>query len=156
MIKLNSKNIIKEHIIEKRIHKYIRENGFLKKGERIVANDEVSRHFATHVIHVPVVLLKKRGKRTDFVILPYTLDDIVVAFLEQLFFGKKRLKKKKDELLLFSRITDKELTLYCRNHGLLFKPKNGKLKRYIQEFDKKHKGSLYSLYKSAQDLKDVF
>lgn len=153
---------MKCHIVEKRVHKYIREFGFLKKGQRIVASDDVSRHFATHVIHVPVVVLKKKEKRTDIIILPYTLDDIVVEFLEQLFLGKKKLKKlkktkkKKNELYLFSRITDKEMIYYCKDHSLLFKPKKGKLKRHIQEFDKKHQGALYSLYKSAQELKDIF
>ena len=146
------------HIIEKRVRKYIKECCPLKKGQRILAKDAVSRYFVKNVLHVPVTVVKKSQKKSDLVVSSATLDDVVVSFLESFLLGKKQKTRKdrKNELLLFSTITDEELALYCQYHQLAFIPKKNKMKELVQKLEQEHHGTLHSLSKSAQDLKGIF
>lgn len=142
------------HLIEKRARKYIKENHKLKKDQRIVAATPLTKYFAEHVIHVPVKIIKKKTKKTDCVISTDTMDDCVVSFLEHLFTGKKQ--KKSKGLLLFSTITDNELAVYCKIHTILFKPKQHKIKCLLQKVESAHPGTVHSLYKSKQELRNIF
>lgn len=143
------------HIIEKRVRKYIREHAKLKKDQRIVAKDQVSSYFAQNIIHVPVKVVKKAAKGTDTLIQLATTDDIVVRFMEHFFLGKKKQTKKKNELYLFSAITDEELALYCQYKNLKFCPKKHELKEFIHKLEQEHPGTLHSLYKSAMELESL-
>ena len=143
------------HIVEKRVRKYIREHAKLKKDQRIVAADQLSNYFAQHVIHVPIMLLKKPVKNSDTRITLRTLNDIVVEFLEHFFLGKKKQKKQKNELSLFQTLTDEELLLYCAYKELKFSPKKHKLKEFIRKLEQEHPGTLHSMYKSAKELDNI-
>lgn len=143
------------HIIERRIRKYLKDHS-LKRNQRIVAVDPVSSYFAAHIIHVPVQILKRAAKKTDTQILLHTLDDCAVAYLEHLLSGKKTLKQKKNTLLLFSSVTDEELSLYCQYHKIPFTPKKHPLKVFLLRMEAEHPGTIQALYKSMQDLKEIF
>lgn len=143
------------HIIEKRVRKYIREHAKLKKGQRVVAKDSISRYFSEQVIHVPITLLKKATKKTDIIIQLITLDDIVARFIEHFLLGKKKQKKNKHELFLFSPITDEELTLYCQYKNLNFSARKHILKDFIFKWEQEHQGTLHSLAKSAKELEEI-
>lgn len=150
------------HIIEKRVRKYIKEHYPLKRGQRIAVTNAISNYFVKNVLHVPVTLIKKAQKKSDIFVSLATLDDIVVSFLEYFFHGEKIKKtrkinkNRKNELLLFSTITDEELSLYCQYHQLPFTPKKNKIKELLQKLEQEHPGTLYALYKSTQDLKEIF
>ena len=144
------------YIIEKRVRKYIKEHQKLKRGQRIIAKDPASRYFVEHVLHVPLTVIEKAEKKTDIIVQLETLDDVVVVFLEQLFFGKKKQKKKSIDLCFFNAVTDEELTLFCQYYNIFFKPKKHKLKELLLKLEREHPGTLYALYKSANDLKGIF
>lgn len=136
------------HIIEKRVRKYLKDHA-LKKEQRIVASDPISLYFAQHVMHIP--LLKCASKKNNAVIL--TLDDLVVAYLEHLLSGRKT--KKQNALLLFSSVTDEELSLYCLYHKIPFTPKKHPLKKFLLRMEAEHPGTIQALYKSMEDLKEI-
>ncbi len=142
------------HIIEKRVRKYLKDHP-LKKDQRIVASNPVPLYFAQQVMHIPLTILKRASKKSDTVILLETLDDLVVAYLEHLLSGKKAKKQKKNTLLLFSSVTDEELTLYCQYHNLAFTPKKHPLKAFLLRMEAEHPGTIQALYKSMQDLKEI-
>ncbi len=142
------------HLIEKKARRYIKDNHKLKKDQRIVAATPLTKHFAEHVLHVPVRIIKNKAKKTDLVISTNTLNDCVVSFVEALFTGKKQ--KKTKDLLLFSLITDDELAVYCKHHKLAFKPKQHKLKELLNTIEKKHSGTIHGLSKSKEELKGIF
>jgi len=144
------------HIIERRIRKYIRESAPLKRNQRVVVSDPVSAHFMQHITHVPLVVVKKRQKKNDCVVLLHTLDDLVVQFLEHFLLGKKKVVKKKNELRLFSSITDEELALYCQYHKIRFAAQKHPLKEMLLGLEKEHPGTLHALSKSVCDLEEIF
>lgn len=144
------------HIIEKRVRKYVKEHHKLKRGQRVVARDAISRFFLEHVVHVPLTLIRKATKKTDAFVPLRTMDDAIVVFLEHFFFGKKREKKKSKDIFFFTAITDEELALYCKYKGICFTPKKQRLKEYIYSAEKEHPGTLHALYKSCTDLEDIF
>src|SRR3989338_4572155 len=132
------------HIIERRIRKYIRESAPLKRNQRVVVHDPLSAHFIQHITHVPLVVIKKKQKKNDLVVLLHTLDDIVVQFLDHFLLGKKKILKKKNELWLFSSITDEELSLYCQYHHIRFVPQKHPLKEMILQLEKEHPGTVHA------------
>lgn len=142
------------HLIERKARRYIKDNHKLKKDQRVVTATPLAKHFAEHVLHVPVKIVKNKAKKTDVVISSATLNDCVAVFLESLFTGKKQ--KQTKELFLFSLITDQELAVYCTHHKILFKPKEHKLKELLNTIEKKHPGTMHSLYKSKEELKGIF
>ncbi|MBI5001807.1 hypothetical protein HZC31_00315 [Candidatus Woesearchaeota archaeon] len=142
------------HIIEKRVRKYLKDHP-LKRGQRIVASHLASLYFAQHVMHIPLTILKRASKKSDTMILSETLDDCAVAYLEHLLSGKKFLKQKKNTLLLFSSVTDEELSLYCQYHKLPFAVKKHPLKPFLLRMETEHPGTIQALYKSMQDLKEI-
>ncbi len=143
------------HIIERRVRKYIREQGPLKRNQRIVVSDLLREHFIKHITHVPLVVVKKRQKENDLSVILYTLDDVVVQFLNHFLLGKKKQKQNKNRLFLFSTVTDEELGLYCVYHHLGFVPKKHPLKEMLTKMEKQQPGTLYALYKSAKELSGI-
>lgn len=144
------------HIIERRIRKYIRESAPLKRNQRVVVSDQISAHFIQHITHVPLVVVKKKQKKNDLVVLLHTLDDVVVQFLDHFLLGKKKVLKKNNELWLFSSITDEELALYCQYHKIRFAAQKHPLKEMLLQLEKEHSGTLHALSKSVCDLADIF
>lgn len=142
--------------IERRIRNFIREHHPLKKGQRVVVRDAVSRYFLEQVVHVPLTLVKKLTKRTDLVVTSTTSDDFVVSFLEHLLFGKKMLKHKKNIFPLFASLTDEELVLYCHYKNLSFVPAKNTLKEKLHGLEQRHPGTLHALAKSRKDLQSNF
>ncbi len=142
------------HIIEKRVRKYLKDHS-LKKGQRVVAPDSVRSYFAQHVLHIPLTILRRASKKTDTLLLSETLDDCAVVYFEHILSGKKTPKQKKNTLLLFSPITDEELSLYCQYHKIPFTPKKHPLKQFLLRMETGHPGTIQSFYKSMQDLKEI-
>ncbi len=142
------------HIIEKRVRKYLKDHP-LKRGQRIVASTPASHYFAEHILHVPLTILKRSSGKRETLIGAETLDDCAVAYLEHLLSGKHLLKQKKKTLLLFSVLTDEELSLYCQYHKILFAQKKHPLKQFLLCMEAEHPGTIQALYKSMQDLKEI-
>ena len=142
------------HIIEKRVRKYLKDHP-LKRGQRIVALDPVRLYFAQHVMHIPLIILKRASQKNDTVILLETLDDLAVSYLDRLFSGKKAQKQKKTDLLIFSTVMDDELALYCLYHNIPFIAKKHPLKQFLLRMETEHPGTIQALYKSMQDLKEI-
>ena len=142
------------HIIEKRVRKYLKDHP-LKRAQRVVASHPASLYFAQQVMHIPLTILKRPSKKSDTIILLETLDDCAVAYLEHLLSGKKFLKQKKNTLLLFSPVTDEELSLYCQYHKIPFFAKKHPLKPFLLRVETEHPGTIQALYKSTQDLKEI-
>lgn len=142
------------HIIERRIRKYLKDHP-LKRGQRVVAPDSVRSYFAQHVMHIPLTILRRASKKNDMLLLSETLDDCAVAYLEHLLSGKKIIRQKKTNLLLFSSVTDEELSLYCQYHKIPFTPKKHPLKAFLLRMETEHPGTIQALYKSMQDVKEI-
>ncbi len=141
-------------IIEKRLRKYFR-HYMLKKKNRVVVKDAVSRYVFENVVHVPLQILKRKIKKTDFVVSLDTADDAVVAYLGHLFFAKKYVKLSKTMLQPFRCLTDEELLLYCDYNKLDFKPQKNPLKQKLHALEQHYPGTLHALEKSMRDLEGI-
>lgn len=143
------------HLIERRVRKYIKEHHPLKKNQRVVAENKITSYFLHHVVHVPLVIIKRKTKKTDLLVSAETKDDSIVSFLETLFSGKKKNKQNKTTLQIFFAVTDEELALYCHYKHLSFRPKKHPLKALLERLGQTHPETMHSLAKSVADLKQL-
>ncbi len=143
------------HHIERRIRNYIREQHPLKKGQRVAVQNSVAHYFLEHVVHVPLILVKKPAKRTGLSVSSATRDDFVVAFLGHILFGKKLFRQKKNIFFIFASLTDEELALYCCYRNLSFVPAKNTLKESLYTLEQRHPGTMHALAKSISDLKEI-
>jgi len=144
-------------LIEKRVRKNARLNEIFKKGDKILVVGELNKYFTKSIVKgLPVELFFKAKEDKDFikkekinkVLRQETIDDNINLFLENLFLGKRMIKK--HNLNLLDVITDKEAELFAKIKGLRFKAnkKNKDIQLILDEMEKKDQGAKFRLFKN--------
>lgn len=142
-------------VIEKRIRKKIRLNKLFKKGDRILIADELSFFLVKKIIKdlpVKLFLRKAKGKISKRVV-KWTLDDELLVFLKNMFFGKKA--KKPKQISILDVITDNEAIMFSKLNKIKFKPsiKDKNIANMLERLEKKYPEIRFSLSRSISELK---
>lgn len=141
-------------VIEKRIRKKIRLNKLFKKGDRILIEDELSFFLVKKIIKdLPVKLFLRKSNKANKKVIKWTLDDKLLVFLKNMFFGKK-LKKQK-QISILDVITDNEALMFSRINKIKFKPntKDKNIANMLNSLEKKYPEIRFSLSRSISELK---
>ncbi|MBW2984168.1 hypothetical protein KY361_03580 [Candidatus Woesearchaeota archaeon] len=140
-------------IIEKRIRKRIRLNKLFRKGDRILIADELSFYLIKKIIkELPVKLfLRTSADKTNKKAVKWTLDDELSAFLENIFFGKKRSKPK--QISILDVITDNEAVMFSKINNIKFEPnkKDKNITNILNRLEKKYPEIRFSLSRSISE-----
>jgi hypothetical protein len=147
--------------IEKRIRKYVRINKIFSKGDKLIVVGDVCRYLVGSIIKgLPVTIVYRRrvgevpkGYR---VVMPWTMDDEIVDFLESVFLNKKRKKHGFIKLLVVA--TDKEIKQFARFKKLEFKEnsKNKDIKEFLDKLEEEHPETKHSLLKSVEQIEKIY
>lgn len=148
--------------IEKRVKKEIRQNNLIDKDDVLSVKDPLCVYFIKN-INVPVKIIKsssKSSRKNAKEILPWTMDDEILLFLNA-FFSKKSLKgiwlgQDSRKIKLFRTIRDAELSRYANLRGIRFSKKRGKADRKIMDeidrLEKMHAETRFSILKSIEQI----
>lgn len=140
--------------VEKRIRKDLRLSKAVKKDDVLLIKDPISEYFIRKIISMPIKIVKKG--RYDKEVLPFTLDDEVLEFLEN-FIEKKSFKENKKKIKLFRTVKDDELKAFAKVRKIKYekKPKESEIRKIIDEMDKKYPPTKFNLLKSSEKLKAI-
>ena len=144
------------HVIEKRIRKHIRINSLFRSGDVVVTNNNLCFYLLKKIIKNPrVKIVKKSSQKKAKIVIPWTTDDEIADFLENLFVNKKRKKTKEIKLLI--RITDKEAILFAKNKNINYSPRKKKkqILHMLDKMEKKYPETRFSLLKSVDELEGI-
>lgn len=141
-------------VIEKRIRKKIRLNKLFKKGDRILIEDELSFFLVKKIIKdLPVKLFLRKSNKANKKVIKWTLDDKLLVFLKNIFFGKKF--KKREQISILDVITDNEAIMFSKINKIKFKPniKDKNIANMLERLEKKYPEIRFSLSRSISELK---
>lgn len=160
-------------IIERRLRKHIRLNKLFKKNDRILIIDNLSFYLVKKIIkdlpvkiffkEIPVNSLNNkkikdyiRNNKINRIVIPWTLDDEISLFLENIFLNKKT-RIKKDYIKLLKTVTDKEIILFARLKNIKFREnkKNKEIKEFLDKLEYKHPETKFSLLRSINQLEKL-
>tara|TARA_Y100000310_G_scaffold5667_1_gene6578 strand:+ start:2774 stop:3328 length:555 start_codon:yes stop_codon:yes gene_type:complete len=151
--------------IELRIRKDIRINKVFKKDDRILFFDKLSQKVVKGIIKgLPVKSFYKPGlineklesfvkdNKVNKVVIPWTLENEDCSFLEELFFGGKRVEN--NYIKLFSNVREDELRLFAKFKGVEFEgiKMNEKLRKFLDELENKYADVKFGLRRSVAKL----
>lgn len=148
-------------LIEKRVRKRARLGRFFGSKDNVLAVGEVSGYFLRVIAgNRPMKLFFSSRLNDSFVkknkinkiVVDWTLDDEINAFLEEILNCKKRKNDKKIKLI--ANITDKEALLFAKLKGLKFKPnvKNKDITQLVERLVEKHTHAKYSMLVNIEEL----
>ncbi|MAG08082.1 hypothetical protein CMO89_01305 [Candidatus Woesearchaeota archaeon] len=159
--------------IELRIRKYVRVNEIFKRDDRILVFDELSLFLVKSIIKgLPVKVFFKSGfmeavadnkkdkKLADFikankvnkVVIPWTLDNEISAFLGEIFYDKKI---KNGYIKLFINVREDEIKLFAKFRKLEFEgiKMDEKLRKELDLLESKYPDVKFGLRRSIDRLK---
>lgn len=144
-------------VIERRIKHYIRNACPIKKNEHLLVLGDLALFAIKMVIEglpVKLELIDKIPKSTKCrIVVPLTMDNECVEFLDNLFQGKLIVKKEVNIIPIFRNLTQAELKKYTELKKLNcpdFKKDN--LLGLLDEMESKYPSTKYSLSKSISEL----
>jgi len=160
-------------IIERRLRRYVRLNKFFKKNDKILIIDNLSFYLVKKIIKdlplkiffkkIPISSLNNKkiknyikNNKINKIVIPWTLDDEISLFLENIFLSKKT-KIKKNYVKLLRTLTDNELKLFAKFKNIKFKEnkKNKDIKKFLDKLEYKHPEIKFSLLKSINQLEKL-
>jgi len=159
--------------IELRIRKYIRLNEVFKKDDNILIFDKLSLFLVKRIIKgLPTkIFLKKefidliannkkdkklenfiKDNKINKVVVPWTLDNEICSFLEEIFFDNKN---KIDYIKLFTNVRKEEIRLFAKFRNIKFVgiETNDKLTELLDSLEKKYPDVKFGLRKSTERLR---
>ena len=136
------------HKIEKRVRKLIRIEKLFSKNDRIFVKNAVCKFLLSSILKDLCVKFSSAGKK----VIPNSLDDELVDFLNVMFFNKKI--KKVRGIKILKVVKDDELKEFARINKLKFKPlkKDKKLVNFLDKLDLKYPNAKFNLYKNIVEL----
>jgi hypothetical protein len=140
-------------IIEKRVRKYTRVNKLFRKGDRILAKDDVSGYFVRKIIKELPVKIVNDG--ADKVAQIWTADDEINWFFMDILGKAEKQDAKLVKMFLW--VTDEELEKYCRSNGIMFKrrDKDKAIQKFIDDISLKHTDSKHKIIRNLEKLYDI-
>lgn len=150
-------------VIEKRVRKSLREQDWLKPGQKVVFIDDstlkaaVAKYLLKSIFKgqpfdidfkkASISSVEKAAKGYDRIILPWSMDDETEQFLAALMDNKKLPKAKYIKLLVT--LLDEEIILFARIKKLEGRiKKKSKLSRMLDDLEKRYPGSKFGLLRS--------
>tara|TARA_B100001971_G_C18122316_1_gene500135 strand:+ start:277 stop:834 length:558 start_codon:yes stop_codon:yes gene_type:complete len=155
-------------IFEKRIRKYVRVNKIFRKGDNVLVSDELSNYLIKSItkdlpikiyfkknINTKNIINKNKLNKKDKIVIPWTLDDEINSFLENLLFNKKNKGVKGVKLL--KPVTDDEAKVFAKIKGLSFKEnkKGEEVYGFLKVLGDKYPDIKFSLLKSVGVLEKI-
>ena len=145
---------------EKKVRKDLR--GQLKKGSKIYIEDKKdSNGFALKMFMAKFELpLKKSSKKeADFVLIPWSLENEVLEFLDLFLQGDINKVKNKDSIKMFKNITQNEIDAYAKINGYknLSKKKTSitAIEKMIDSLELKYPGIKRSVLNGVKEYKEI-
>jgi len=146
-------------LIERRIRRNTRINKLFSKGDRLLVLGEINKYFVKSILkELPVKLFFSKKEDNAFVkknkinkiVIQWTLDDDINAFVKALFEGGKVKKMPKNYVKLLVSATDKEIALFARIRKISFKPRGKDIlvQKFLDNIEKKHHNIKYNLMKN--------
>ena len=157
--------------IEKRIRKTTRINRIFKKNDNILVFDKLSFFMVNKIVKdlpkkiffykeynnisqlntKPIKDCIKKNK-INRIIIPWTLDDEINQFLEQIFLNKKI--KENEYIKLFKDATEEELDLFSKFNKIEYikNKKNKGIEDFINKVEDRYTGTKFKLKKSYDRL----
>ncbi|MFH1849717.1 MAG: hypothetical protein ABH879_06025 [archaeon] len=142
-------------IIEKRVRRELRNAG-IRPGQRVLVMGRVAGFFARKILTMPldISVVRRDGripKGYDAVIVPWTLDDEVERFLQDVFSGRQP-RAGNGHVKLFRTVTRDELSEFCMLNRLRYSCKKNRLGRLLDRFSAKYPETKFSLLKSIERI----
>ncbi|PIN80680.1 hypothetical protein COV11_03530 [Candidatus Woesearchaeota archaeon CG10_big_fil_rev_8_21_14_0_10_30_7] len=142
-------------VLEKRIKKSVKEQGGLKREEkiRLLINDsvesKVTEYFLEKIYSNLKLKINIENDEYDKTILPFSSEKIIDAFLKTIF--NNELFKQKKQIIFLESLTMEELKDVAE-----IKKLNGTIKNYelLDKIEKDYPGSKHSLLKSIKILEN--
>jgi len=136
--------------IEKRVRKLIRIEKLFSRGDKIVVKDPICKFLLENILKDLQVKFVSKGK----VVIPNSLDDELVEFLNSMFYNKKVKKLSKKYVKILKVVKDDELKEFARINKLKFKPlrKDKKIMHLLDVLDLKYPNAKFNLFKNIKML----
>jgi len=141
--------------IERKIRKELRVNQLIRKNDTLIITDPLCEHIIKRILKDMPIKILKRGKGKK--VLPWTIDDECHHFMS-LFLANKSLKDlgHGKDIKLFLSLREAEACAYAKAKGFKFsKRKKDTIMKVLDELEKKHTQTKYSLLRSINDIKDA-
>ncbi|RJQ18134.1 hypothetical protein C4573_00230 [Candidatus Woesearchaeota archaeon] len=145
-------------IIEKRVRKEIRKYGYFKAKEKVYVLDDGSKEFAVSVSMLKgifkdvLTLLPVKKLNAKKIIIPWNLEREITEKFSCFLEHKKFPKRKKNHIYLLKCVLDEELEVYAKLKKLSYTPKKEPCHQIIEEMQKQHPETKFSLYRSFEQL----
>lgn len=97
----------------------------------------------------------KAAKKFDRVIVAWTAEDELAAFLNEIFENKTRAPEPKNIIKPLKHITNEEVRLYAKLKGIKMPAEKDHLKKLLARFEKKYPSTKFALLKSIEALKKM-
>lgn len=150
-------------VIEKRVRKSLREQDWLKPGQKVVFIDNstlkaaVAKYLLKSIFKgqpfdidfkkASISYVEKAAKGYDRIIIPWSMDDETEQFLACLLDNKRLPKEKYVKLLV--NLSDEEILLFAKIKKLEGKiKKKSKLGSMLDELEKRYPGSKFGFLRS--------
>jgi hypothetical protein len=142
-------------LMEKRVRKHIRVLGKIdEKKEYCLLDDgssefQLTKYFLERIYsgRLKLKIVKTCKKNASELIVPTNLDEQALIFLDEFLKNKKKTEKR---IMPLEVLLQKEVELLCGILAIKFKPR---VKRNIlDDLEKRHPGTMFSLFKSRQNL----
>jgi len=152
-------------VLHRRIRREFRKYPWFKPNEKVVLVKETHPRFALLkeafkliIKGMPIKLkeqkisIEKASKSYDRVIVAWTAEHEIQAFLREVFENVPRKPEPKNLIKPLKHITNDEVALYAKAKGLKMPHDKGKLKALIDRFEKKYPGTKFALLESIEEL----
>ncbi|MDP7323218.1 MAG: hypothetical protein QF632_00490 [Candidatus Woesearchaeota archaeon] len=142
--------------IQRKIRKYVRLNKPFQKDDKIYVNSRFCKVLLKEILKDLPVTYVTTEKKANKVVIPWTLDDEINDFLQNIF-QRKSLKTNQKVIKLLKPITDKEAALLAEKKDCHFTPnkKDPEIKHMIENLQKDHPEIKHGLLKTASELRSL-
>ena len=144
-------------LVERKVKKYLRENQFVKKGDRLAVKDPLCRQGLLDAIQGLPVELVEEGKDAKQV-LPLTMDDTLDVFFDKVFYGNEgKIIPQEDQniIALFRMIKARDVEAYAKAKKLPFTLRTTKYTALLDVLEKNHQETRTSVLNSIDELKEI-
>lgn len=140
--------------IEQKIRRNLRQYD-IKKDSRLYVNDDASRYVIERVVNRPVKIVSEK-KKSDRLVVAWTLDDENEQFLNNMFLNKKLFgKEDKKTIKLFTPLSNSDMKNYFRIKKVKYSLQKTELGAMLDRLEGKYPGLKTSLLKSQGKLKEL-
>ena len=141
-------------LVEHKIKQNLRRYG-IKKDSRMLVSDAASEYILKKVVNRPVRIVKGKQK-SDYIVIPWTMDDENEEFLKRLFDNKSMKTKENMKIVkLFYPVSKKDMKIYFTLKKVPYKAAKTELNMLMDKLEDKHAGTKSALLKSEERLKSI-